>query len=175
MSLRRKLTGASLALGLVLSLSAVAFSQQERPGAAPQENGRQRGPWEGRGGRRDGMGKRGRGGILRLASKLNLTEAQQQQMRAIEERFEASTKTQREEMRRLHESTQGEPSDDTRARFQALRAELEQARRNQHQEMMNVLTAEQRTQLEQLMKERKARHEDGRGRRMGQQNNDDDQ
>jgi Spy/CpxP family protein refolding chaperone len=121
------------------------------------------------------MGKRGRGGILQMASKLNLTEAQQQQMRAIEDRFESSTKTQREEMRRLHESTQGEPSADTRARFQALRSELEQARRSQHQEMMNVLTSEQRTELEQLMKERKARHEEGRGRRMGQQNNDDDQ
>jgi len=113
--------------------------------------------------------------MLRLASKLNLTEAQQQQMRAIEDRFESSTKTQREEMRRLHESTQGEPSADTRARFEALRAEIGQAMRSQHQEMLNVLTSEQRTQLEQLMKERKARHEERGGRGMNRQNDDNDQ
>jgi Spy/CpxP family protein refolding chaperone len=111
--------------------------------------------------------------MRRLASQLNLTDAQQQQMRAIEERFESSTKTQREELRSLRESTQGEPNADTRSRFQALRRELEQAMRNQHQEMLNVLTAEQRTQLEQLIKERKAKHEERRGRGMNQPNDDD--
>jgi Spy/CpxP family protein refolding chaperone len=173
MSLRRNLTLTGLTLGLIFALSAVAFAQQP----APQDNGQQQqgqGRW-GRGGHR-GMGKRGRGGILRLASQLNLTDAQQQQLRAIEERFEASTKNQREEMRRLHESTQGEPAADTQSRMQALRAEMGQAMRGMHQEMMSVLTAEQRTQLEQLMKERKARHQERRGGRgMNQQNDDDDQ
>jgi protein CpxP len=171
MSLRRKLTGASLMLGLVFTFSAAAFAQQ--PGtSSPQDNGQQRREqWGGR----HGMGKRGPGGIGRLASQLNLTDAQRQQLRAIEERFDASTKAQREEMRRLHESTQGEPSADTQARFQALRAELGQARKAQHQEMLNVLTAEQRTQLEQMVKERKERHGEKRGRRMEQQDNDDNQ
>jgi Spy/CpxP family protein refolding chaperone len=171
MSLRRKLTGASLMLGLVFTASAAVFAQQ--PGtSSPQDNGQQQqGP--GRWGKRDGMGKRGRGGIGRLASQLNLTEAQRQQLRAIEDRFEASTKAQREELRRLHESTEGQPSADAQARFQALREELGQARRAQHQEMLGVLTAEQRTQLEQLMKERKERHGEKRGRRMEQRDNDD--
>jgi protein CpxP len=174
MSLRRKLTGAGLTLGLVFTASIAAFAQQ--PTTAPQDNGQQQERGERRGGRQDGMGKRGPGGFGRLASQLNLTEAQRQQLRAIEDRYEASTKTQREEMRRLHESTQGaEPSADTQARFQALRAELGQARRAQHQEMLNILTAEQRTQLEQLMKERKDRHEERRGRRMDQQNDDNNQ
>jgi Spy/CpxP family protein refolding chaperone len=169
MSLRRKLTGASLMLGLVFTTSFVAFAQQ--PTTAPQDNGQQQRP-ERRGGR-PGMGKRGHGGIGRLMGQLNLTDAQQQQLRAIEERYEASTKTQREEMRRLHESTQGEASAETQARFQALRAELGQARKAQHQEMMGVLTAEQRTQFEQLIKERRDRHGEKRGRRMDQQNDDD--
>jgi Spy/CpxP family protein refolding chaperone len=173
MSLRNFLTGASLMLGLVFTTSAVSFAQQPAP--LPQDGAQQQQRQERRGRRRQGMGKRGHGGIQRLMSQLNLTDAQQQQMRAIFERFEASTKTQREEMRRLHESTQGEPSAETRARFQALRAELEQARRSQHEEMLNVLTSEQRTQLEQLLKERKAWRGEGRGRRMNQQNNDDDQ
>ena len=166
MSLRRKLTGASLILGLVFTASVVAFAQQPAT-SSTQDNGQQQERPERRG-RRDGMGKRGHGGIGRLASQLNLTDAQRQQLRAIEDRFEASTKAQREELRRLHDSTQGEPSADTQARFQALRDELGQARKAQHQEMLNVLTAEQRTQLEQLMKERKERHGERRGRRMEQ-------
>ncbi len=173
MSLRRKLIGISMTIGLVFALSAVAFAQQ--PTLAPQDNGQQQ-EGQGRrrgGGGRHGMGKKGHGGMQRLMNQLNLTDAQQQQRRAIEERFEASTKTQREEMRRLRESTQGEPSAETQARFQALRAEIGQAMKGQRQEMLNLLTPEQRTQLEQLVKERKARQGERRGRRMDQQNDDD--
>jgi Spy/CpxP family protein refolding chaperone len=170
MSLRRFLTGASLTLGLVFTTGAVSFGQQ--PNTIPQDNGQQR--HERRGGRGQGMGKRGHGGGLRRMMKdLNLTDAQQQQMRAIFERFEASTRTQREEMRRLHESTQGEPSAEVRARFQELRSQLDQARQSQQAEILNVLTSEQRAQLDQLKRERKARFGEGRGRRMNQQNNDD--
>ncbi len=174
MSLRRKLIGISMTIGLIFALSAVAFAQQ--PTLAPQDNGQQQ---EGQGRRRGGgvgrrsMGKKGHGGMQRLMNQLNLTDAQQQQLRAIQDRFEASTKTQREEMRRLRESTQGEPSAETQARFQALRAEIGQAMKGQRQEMLNLLTPEQRTQLEQLVQERKARQGERRGRRMDQQNDDD--
>jgi Spy/CpxP family protein refolding chaperone len=106
-------------------------------------------------------------------SQLNLTDAQRQQLRAIQDRFEASTQAQREEMRRLRETTQGQPSADTQARFQALRAEIRQAMRGQHEEMLKVLTEEQRTQLEQTMRERKARRGERRGGR--QMNPEDDQ
>ena len=157
-----------MTIGLVFALSAVAFAQQPIP--APQDNGQQQqqGPGRRRGGGRHGMGKRGPGGMQRLINQLNLTDAQQQQLRAIGERFEASTKTQREEMRRLQESAQGAPSADTQARFQALRAEIGQAMRGQRQEMLSLLTPEQRTQLEQLVQERKARHQEKRGRGMNQ-------
>jgi protein CpxP len=166
MSLLKKFTGAGLTLGLILTVSAVAFAQQ--PTNVPQDNGQQR---HERRGKHRGMGKRG-GGILRLAGQLNLSDAQQQQLRAIQERFEANTKTQREEMRRLHESNQGGTlSTDTQSRMQALRAELRQAVRGVHQEMLNVLTPDQRTQFEQLIKERKARH----GERRGRNQMDDDQ
>jgi Spy/CpxP family protein refolding chaperone len=174
MSLRRFLTGASLMLGLVFITGTDTFGQQPTP--LPQDNGQQQQRHERRGGRRQGMGKRGHGGgIRRLMNQLNLTDAQEQQMRAIFERFEASTRIEREELRRLHDSTQGEPSAETRARFQALRSKLDQARQSQHEELLNVLTTEQRAQLEQLLRERKARFGEGRGRRMNQQQNEDDQ
>ncbi len=113
--------------------------------------------------------------MLRLMSQLNLTDAQRQQLRAIEERFESSIKPQREEMQRLLESSQGSWSADTEARMEALRGEMGQAMRGMRQERLNILTEEQRTQLEQLVKERKARHPERRGRGMNQQNDDDDQ
>lgn len=172
MSLRRKLTLTSLTLGLIFALSAVAFAQQPMP--APQDNGQQQGAGR-KGGGRHGMGKRGHGGMLRLMSQLNLTDAQRQQLRAIEERFESSTKTQREELRRLHEGAQGSLSADAEARMQVLRGEMGQAMKGMRQEMVGVLTEEQRTQLEQLAKERKARHRERRGHGMNQQYNDDDQ
>src|SRR5215212_8083964 len=142
MSLRRKLFGASLWLSLVFALSGVAiYAQQQQPNQ-PEGNGGQR---ENRMGRRPGgPGRRGQGGVLRLLGQLNLTDAQQQQVRAIQQRLETSTRTQREELRRLHESNEGtEPNADTRARMQALRGELEQAMRSTHEEMLAVLTAEQ--------------------------------
>lgn len=173
MSLRRKLTGIALTLGLMLTISSVAFAQQQQSAPAQQDNGQQREQWERRGKHR-GMGKRG-GGIMRLVGQLNLTDAQQQQLRAIDERFKASTQTQRQELRRLHEGSQGQLSADAEARAQALRAEVGQAKRAMHQEMLNVLTQEQRTQLEQLMRERKARHGERRGRRSDMQDNNNDQ
>lgn len=169
MSLRRILTGAGLTLGLATTFAAAAFAQQPTPqdGAQPQQK-----QWEGRG-RHRGMGRKGgRGGILRLASRLNLSDAQQQQLRVIEERFQANIQPQREEMRRLHES--GEMSANDEARAQALRAEMRQAMKGMREEMISVLTPEQRAQLEQLMKERKARRGERHGR-MASQNNDDDQ
>lgn len=112
---------------------------------------------------------------MRLFSQLNLTDAQQQQLRAIEERYEATIKPQREEMRRLYESNQGELSPDAEARAQQLRAEMRQAMQGIREEMMAVLTPEQRTQLEQLIKERKARQDERRARRMNPQTDDNDQ
>lgn len=174
MSLRRKLFGASLWLSLIFALSGGGAVYAQQP---VQQEGNGQPQRENRMGRRPGgPGKRGHGGVIRLMSQLNLTDAQQQQVRAIQQRFETSTKTQREELRRLHESNEGaEPSADAQARMQTLRAEVEQAMRSTHEEMLAVLTAEQRTQLEQLVKEQKARRKEMRGRRPGQQNEDNDQ
>ena len=168
MSSKKVLSAGSSVLALVFTFAGVALAQQ--PETAPQENrSQQERPM--RKGERHGMGKRG--GVFRLLRQLNLTDAQQQQVRAIHERFEASTKSQREELRSLYESSQATPSAGTDSRAQALRAEIGQAMKGMHQEVLNILTEEQRSQLEQMMKERKARHMEGRARGADQQNNDD--
>ena len=171
MSLQRKLTGIGLTLCLILTFSVASFAQE---GRAPQQqdNGAPQRPFEGRG-KRHGGGKRGPGAVMRLMRQLDLSDAQQQQIRAIQERFEASIKPQREEMHRLRESNQGQPNADTIARIEALHTEMGRAIRATHEEMLAVLTPEQRTQLEQLIRERKARHGERRGRRQEMPDNND--
>lgn len=172
MSLRKKLTGAGLTLGLIFTFAAAAFAQRPMP---PQQEGASRPMQEGRGGRRLGPGKRGHG-AMKLFRELNLTDAQRDQMRGIHERAMASTKSQHEELRGLRANNQGGPlSTESQARAQALRAEIEQVMRGAHQETLNVLTQEQRTQLEQLKEERKARHKERRGPAPNQPNQDQEQ
>lgn len=171
MTLQRKLIGAGLTLGLILSFSiTTAFAQEG--GAGQQEGGAQQQRPFGRPGKRHMGGKRGGlRGMGRMLHQLNLSDAQQQQIRAIHERVEASIKPQREEMRRLRESSQGQPSAETIARIEALREELRRIHQAAHQEVLAVLTTEQRTQLEQLITERKARRGDRRGGRPDMPNN----
>lgn len=171
MSLHRKLTEIGLTLGLILTFSVAAFAQDS---AQQQDNNAQQGSFEGRG-KRHGGGKRGAGRMMRLMKQLNLSDAQQQQIRAIQERFEISFKPQREEMRRLRESgQQDQPSADTVARIEALHTEMGRAMRATHEEMLGVLTQEQRTQLEQLIRERKDRRGERRGGRRSDMPDDND-
>jgi Spy/CpxP family protein refolding chaperone len=176
MSLQRKLTGIGLTLGLALTFNVAAFAQE---GAQQQDNGaQQQGPFGGRGGKRrggGGGGRRGPGAMMRLMKQLNLSDAQQQQIHAIQERLQASVKPQREEMRRLRESSQGQPSADTVARIETLHTEMGRTMRATHEEILAVLTPEQRTQLEQLVRERKARHDERRSRRQDMPDDNDNQ
>src|SRR4051794_18766830 len=99
MSLRKTLMGVGLALGLVISFGAAAFAQQPQGGEAQQQQRQQ-----GREGRRRGGPGGGEGfGMMRGLRDLNLSDAQQQQARAIFERFNASTKPQREQLMQLRE------------------------------------------------------------------------
>lgn len=170
MSLQRKLTGVGLTLGLILTFSVAAFAQgsaQEQQ----QDNGAPQRPFDGRGKRRGG-----KGGMMRLMRELNLSDAQQQQIRAIHDRLEASIKPQREEMRRLRGSNQDQPDANTIARIEALHTEMGRVMRASHEEVLVVLTPEQRAQLEQLKNERKARRGERRGgRRPDMPDNNDDQ
>ena len=72
---------------------------------------------------------------------LNLTDAQRQQVHSILERFMTSTKAQRDELRQLHEQ------------------------RGQN----GTFTPEQRTQLDQIRENFRARREERRERRRGGQ------
>lgn len=168
MSLQRKLTGAGLTLGLIFTFSAVAFAQQQQQQSSAQgvtqEQRGERPPMGPRGRRRGGPD--GELGMMRVFRELNLTDAQKEQMRGIGEKYRTSIQPQREELRQLREQfEQGAAAPDATTKAQNLIAQLRASGKAMRNEMLTVLTPEQRTQLEQIEKERKARREEMRQRR----------
>jgi Spy/CpxP family protein refolding chaperone len=168
MSLRKNLLGIS---GIILTFSMVAFGQEpQTPKTTPdgtlkrerQERGerrrerfdgmrRHRGPEE--------AGRRGPG-LGNIMRGIELTEAQREQIRAITQRRLESTKTQREELFRLSEKRNaGTCSADDEARAKALHQEIRAAMEGIRTETEGVLTAEQKSKIEELQKERMAMRE----------------
>lgn len=174
MSLYGKLT--KVCLGLVIAMACLATTavaqqtatgQQDNAPESMQREGR-RGP-RGKGRRDHRMMGMMRGGLRDL----NLTEAQQQQARAIFERFGESVRPQREALQQLRtQAEQGASAEDIAGRAKQLRGEIREAMKGARSELVNILTPEQRAKFEQAQQERKARHEERRGRRRAQEENE---
>ena len=114
-------------------------------------------------------GKHGRGGAMseRLAEKLNLTDAQKAQIKAIQKEtreqnaaFFQSMRQTREDFRAAKEANDTAKLDALKATFQSQHAQMKQIRDAENQRILSVLTPEQRTQFEQLKAERQARYAD---------------
>jgi hypothetical protein len=89
-----------------------------------------------------------------------LTDEQRKQRTAIIQRRLGATRQQREELMRLREKRMaGTWTDDDGARAKALHEEIRTAMQGVRDEMQGVLTAEQKTRLEQMKVERKQRME----------------
>src|SRR5262249_16283977 len=100
-----------------------------------------------------------------LERQLTLTEAQRDQLRAIRQKQFESTRSFREELFQLREKRRGGTfTDEDAARAQSLRQQMQEARKGIRGEFQNVLTPEQRDQVEQLRKERKQQREEIRQR-----------
>lgn len=158
MSYKRKLFSA-LATGFaVVSFSAFASAQTDN--AQPQQDATQK---QGRRERGEGMGKHEGGGHhgdrmgMRELSQLNLTDAQKQQIKSI---MEANRKdddsSNRQELRQIMQAKRDGTI--TPEQEQTLKNAKQQMRRNMeqtHQQILAILTAEQRAQLEQIKQQRK--------------------
>lgn len=144
---------------LILSLGTSALAQQPEIPSRPDapQAGQQR---------RMGREGRRREHVLGLMQQLNLTDAQRQQLRDIHQlQFEA-LKSQRLELFNLREKRlAGTFTDEDAARARALRQQIHEAKRGTHTDVQGILTAEQKAQIEELRKARKARHEEMRLRR----------
>lgn len=146
--------------GIVL-VASVAFAQTA--GTTQDTKEKSRAEWRGhakRGGHRDGFrGGRGGFGGGRMFRQLNLTEDQKARMTQIRQGFGERTKTLREQLRAKHQELRQAQSSGTFNEALAtqklseeavLKARLMGEQHKLHQEMLTVLTPEQRTQMEQL-------------------------
>jgi len=158
--------GLVLAAGFALT-AAVGVSAQQGQGEGGGQ-GRAERPW----GHKEGRGGGRRGGFGRFAD-LNLTDAQQEQMRQIQERYHATFQAQRGtrgQERREFDPLAGGAFDEAAVRAAAqaranAQVEREVAQARMMYEMYNVLTAEQKAQLASDRQQREQR----RGMRRGQQ------
>ena len=159
---------------------AAGFALTGVVGVAAQEPGQQQGEGQGRAERQwdRGEGRRGgrRGGFGRFGAELNLSDAQLEQLRQIEERYRATFRAGRES--RGQESRGFDPfaggafdESAVRAAAQAradAQVEREVAHARMMHEMYNVLTAEQKAQLQAARQQREQRRQSRRGARQGQ-------
>jgi periplasmic protein CpxP/Spy len=149
--------------GLLAVALATPFALAQSTTPQPNQDGGQQ---HGRMGRQHG--KRGGGGLLRgrLAQRLNLTEAQQTQLKQLVENHRANTQALRAELKakrqELRHAQQGGTFNEALATQKltesaATRARLMAEQFKLRQEMLAVLTPEQKAQFEQLQQEFKAK------------------
>jgi len=150
MFLRTNLTVAGLMLGLA-TCGAVALAQQPRINpdtVAPQA--RQSNPVQ---------NAMRRSPVLRVLRQLNLTDAQKQQMRTIFRTTFQTTKAQRQELRPLtRQWREGTLTAEGLARANELHKQLNEARKSMRTQLAGILTPEQKTKFEEIIKTRKANH-----------------
>lgn len=167
--MKKIIAGGALAASLMLT-GAVGFAQQE---AGQEQDGKERGSWHKRGGGRGGHGMRGGFGG-RFAEKLNLTDAQKEQMKQIAMRYRESGKALRQQNRESRGDNFDAFKDGTfneaavRAAAQAranARVEQEVMRARMMSEMYAVLTAEQKAQLAAERQQREQKRQERRARR----------
>lgn len=161
---------AGLALAASLVVAGVGFAQQtSNQGQGDKDHAGRR--WQ-----RDGeQGEHDMGGPF---AKLNLTDAQKQQMQQIEERYRQTFKSQRQHDRGEHrgfDPLAGGTFDEAAVRAAAqARANAEVEREVAHAHMMwemyNVLTPEQKAQLAAERQQREQRRQEWRSRRQANPN-----
>jgi len=151
-----------LLISLTVAFGAIAYGQDS------QSSGQDRGNRGDRMRHREGrsherMGRGGRNGFakFRAMRELNLSDEQRQQHRAIVQSHLERIKVQREELIKLGEKRQqGNLTAEDGARAKALRQEIHNSMQSAHTQIESILTPEQRTKLELLKTERKARHDE---------------
>ena len=177
MSLKIKFLSVLTVTASAVVFSTVSVAQDAKP-AAPAAPQKAEKPFKGER-RRDGMGKEGRegfmgrhgghgkmGGAIRMIHGLNLTDAQKEQIRTILQSNKPD-QASRDKMKALRGSrTPGTPpTDEQKAQMKAFREQARTKATSVHEQILNVLTAEQKAQLQQRRQEMKQKFEDRREHR----------
>ena len=170
--MRRYASRFSLAAGLLASLAASGFAQQQPSPAEQRQDERDLPRVGGRMGRRQ-MGREGRVGNPRaegrVLRRLNLSDAQREQLRGIESRYAESFRAKREELRAVRGVRRegGTLTAEQRERARRIREELRAVSGKMREEIRALLTEEQRNQLQSARDELRQRRE-GRLQRRGE-------
>lgn len=168
----KKLAGGSILSLALLTGGTFVYAQQSTEQSAAAEQ-KQEKTWK-RGGGKGRHGKRGgaRHGKGMMFAKLNLTDAQKEQMKQIRSKYSESFKGLRGDRkqargeRKAFDGTFNEAEVRAAAQARAAkRVDIEVARARMMSEMFAVLTPEQKTQLEQLRVERQQKHAERRAAR----------
>jgi Spy/CpxP family protein refolding chaperone len=153
-------------LSAIALATSIAFAQSVSTG---QDNGQPKKDWQGRGERREHGWGGMQGGAFR---QLNLTDDQKAKLKQIRESFVAQNKPLRDQLhakrQELHQASEGGTFNEALATqkltdMASFEAKLMGAEFKMHQDMLSVLTAEQKAQLEQSKAQFKARHGERRG------------
>ena len=159
---RAKVMAIASLSAVVLLVASLAVAQSVKTGT---QDGKGRRAWHG-----EGM-KRAFGGD-RLFARLNLTDDQKAKMKQIRETFATTNKPLMEQLRakrkELRQASEGGTFNEALAtqkltEMAGLQAKLMGARFQIHQQMLTVLTPEQKTQLDQLKTQFKERRGGRRG------------
>lgn len=169
MSLKRIISIFALSI-LTAAFSAVSFGQEAKADA-PKADNTQKMQHHGR--RGDGFGKgmrhgrfgRHAGGFGGLRG-ITLTDAQKEQIRAIREANKPD-QTVMQELRTIRQSRKAgtDLTADQKARVAAIRDQMRTRAQTMHDQIQNVLTAEQKAEIEKFRAERKQRMEQFRQKR----------
>jgi Spy/CpxP family protein refolding chaperone len=119
------------------------------------------------GGKAWGHGHRHGAMAMHLAQKLNLTDAQKEQLKSIHQSFRQenqaflqSVRQTRQDLRAAKQAGDEAKVNELKAVAQSQHAQMKQLRQAQHDKFLTILTPEQRTQLDALKAEREARRQE---------------
>jgi periplasmic protein CpxP/Spy len=177
MSIKQKIVAVVAAGFAVVSFSAFASAQdtttnQTQNSTEKQERREHRRGGEGRMGK-EGRGGHHHGGGMRELRELNLTDAQKQQIGDIMKANHNANPEAFQEMRTLSEAKRGGTiTAEQTERLKTLRQQMRQNAEQTHQQILALLTGEQRAQLEQLKDKRKQEMKERRQERKSQKNSD---
>ena len=114
------------------------------------------------------------GGKMKMFEKLNLTEQQKSQIKALREQFQRDNAAALDRIKALHTQAREYAKAKDRENMKATREQvktqmeaLKPARQRLHEQIMAILTAEQRQQLEQMKTQHKEHGRKGKGKRDG--------
>lgn len=156
------------ALCAVLAFGSLGFAQETTDQQTPGKSGKHGFGRHGKMG-----GKHGGGHLLRFASELNLSEDQKSRINQIIETNRIATQPQRDELRAIwtQRRESGSLTEQQQNRVREISSQLRENGKRTHEEILSVLTPEQRQLLDQKREEMRQRREEFRQKRLERRSN----